>query len=287
VHIRRLSGNPIIRPKMDERLGNNINGPSLIKVPPWISKPLGKYYLYFAHHHGTYIRLAYSNSLEGPWNIYSPGVLDLKETGFDDHIASPDVRVIESRQEIRMYYHGSSPAFPHQITRVAVSRDGLHFESLVNDLGPAYFRTFVWKDDTYALAMPGIFLRSRDGLHSFQEGPRLFTDHMRHSALDIEGHVLRVYFTNAGDCPESILLTMIDLEKDWMEWRCSEPVLVLQPEMDFEGARLPLLPSKRDIAPEPVNQLRDPCIFKEDRKTYLLYAVAGERGIAIAEILEM
>jgi len=33
-----------------------------------------------------------------------------------------------------------------------------------------------------------------------------------------------------------------------------------------------------------VNQLRDPAIFEEDDRVYLLYAVAGESGIAIAEI---
>jgi hypothetical protein len=33
-----------------------------------------------------------------------------------------------------------------------------------------------------------------------------------------------------------------------------------------------------------VNQLRDPAIFEEDGQIYLLYAVAGESGIAIAEI---
>jgi hypothetical protein len=33
-----------------------------------------------------------------------------------------------------------------------------------------------------------------------------------------------------------------------------------------------------------VNQLRDPAIFEEDGRTYLLYAVAGESGIAIAEL---
>jgi len=31
-------------------------------------------------------------------------------------------------------------------------------------------------------------------------------------------------------------------------------------------------------------QLRDPCIFREDGLTYLLYAVAGEHGIAIARL---
>jgi hypothetical protein len=34
-----------------------------------------------------------------------------------------------------------------------------------------------------------------------------------------------------------------------------------------------------------VNQLRDPAIFEEHERTYLIYAVAGESGIAIAEIL--
>jgi hypothetical protein len=34
----------------------------------------------------------------------------------------------------------------------------------------------------------------------------------------------------------------------------------------------------------PVNQLRDPCIYEEDGHIYLLYAVAGEHGIAMAEV---
>ena len=34
----------------------------------------------------------------------------------------------------------------------------------------------------------------------------------------------------------------------------------------------------------PVNQLRDPAIFEEDGRVYLLYSVAGERGIGLAEV---
>ena len=34
----------------------------------------------------------------------------------------------------------------------------------------------------------------------------------------------------------------------------------------------------------PVNQLRDPAIYEEDGRVYLLYTVAGERGIALAEV---
>ena len=32
------------------------------------------------------------------------------------------------------------------------------------------------------------------------------------------------------------------------------------------------------------NELRDPCIFVEDNKKYLLYTVAGEAGIAITKL---
>ena len=33
-----------------------------------------------------------------------------------------------------------------------------------------------------------------------------------------------------------------------------------------------------------VNQLRDPAILEDEGHTYLMYAVAGESGIALAEL---
>ncbi|HEV2125645.1 MAG TPA: hypothetical protein VGW38_23070, partial [Chloroflexota bacterium] len=102
----RFPQNPIIHPHMDSRMGDNINGPSLVRAPSWIGEPLGKYYLYFGHHRGTYIRLAYADDLAGPWQTYEPGVLDLADSFFVKHIASPDVHVDEERQEVRLYYHG-------------------------------------------------------------------------------------------------------------------------------------------------------------------------------------
>ena len=33
-----------------------------------------------------------------------------------------------------------------------------------------------------------------------------------------------------------------------------------------------------------MHELRDPAIFRDGAKTYLLYSVAGESGIAIAEL---
>src|SRR5215475_4491859 len=248
--IERLASYPIIRPHMDNRMGDNINGPSLIRVPDWISRPLGRYYLYFAHHDGRYIRLAYSDDLLGPWTTYRDGVLPLPVARFAGHVASPDVHVDHAQRRIRMYYHGSdtpSAGGGEQTTRVALSTDGLHFTARPEHLGRPYFRVFRWDGYDYALAMPGVFYRSRDGLSAFTQGPTLFTHHMRHTALTLDGPILSVFYTNAGDCPERILLSTIDLTPDWRSWVASAPVVVLEPELDYEGGNLPRVPSVRGL----------------------------------------
>ena len=58
VHVERLLDEPIITEATHPSIGPNIQGPSLIRVPDWVGDPLGRYYLYFADHKGTYIRLA-------------------------------------------------------------------------------------------------------------------------------------------------------------------------------------------------------------------------------------
>ena len=96
--IKRLAHGPIIYPELDASIGTNINGPSLIRVPDWLPDRLGTYYLYFGHHQGKYIRLAYADRLEGPWTIYKPGTLQLKETRCHGHVASPDVHIDNANQ---------------------------------------------------------------------------------------------------------------------------------------------------------------------------------------------
>ena len=71
----RFPENPLVSVTTAPSLGDNVNGPSVIRVPAWIPHPLGRYYMYFAHHKGGYIRLAYANSLAGPWRVYEPGFL--------------------------------------------------------------------------------------------------------------------------------------------------------------------------------------------------------------------
>lgn len=289
MYAERLADNPIIVPAMDDRMGDNVNGPSLIRVPNWVSEPLGRYYLYFAHHDGRYIRLAYSDALSGPWRTYRPGVLALGQTPFAGHVASPDVHVDHRRRQIRLYYHGSDTPTGGggaQSSRVALSADGLHFTRRDNDpnLGEPYLRMFRWQGMFYGLAMPGIFYRSADGLSGFVTGPTLFSPAMRHSAVAVDGDHLTVIYSNVGDCPERLLWSRVALTPDWRDWRATEPVTLLAPERDYEGAGLSRRPSARGMAEKPVCQLRDPALFGERGARYLLYAVAGEHGIAIARL---
>lgn len=283
MRIMRFPNNPVIVPHMDSRMGSNINGPSLVRVPDWLPNPLGQYYLYFAHHQGEYIRLAYADSLVGPWQTYEPGTLKLGESHCIRHIASPDVHVDDEARQFRMYFHGPSEGGP-QISRVALSEDGIRFVARPEILGLSYFRVFEWDGWHYALGMPGVFYRSHDGLTGFEQGPTLFGENMRHSALTLDGSVLSVFYSEVGDNPERIKLSKVELTPDWMHWRKSEPVTVIEPETDYEGACLPPEPSVRGWAPRRVRQLRDPAIYREGSKTYLLYSVAGEAGIAIAEL---
>jgi len=293
----RFAENPIIRPEMlpgDD--GKNINGPSLIRVPEWLPDPLGKYYLYFADHGGQYIRLAYADDLKGPWKIYAPGTLHLEEAPDGRrHIASPDVLVDEERKELRMYFHCPSKSVDAQMTYLARSTDGIRFVADGTPLGPFYFRVLRFGGYWYAMAKPGTLFRSRDGVEVFEEGPNPFDGvvgcndgftRIRHVAVELAADVLTVYWTNIGDRPESVLRATVALKGDWTEWKATRPELVLKPEMEYEGAELPLAASGGGKATARENGVRDPCIFKEEGRTYLLYSVAGEAGIAIAELIE-
>ena len=284
--VRRLPHNPIIHPGLDARIGENINGPSVIRVPDWLPNPLGRYYLYFAHHDGAFIRLAYADRIEGPWTVHAPGVLDRADAFFGRHIASPDAHVDHERRRIRLYYHGCClPEPPHQFTRAALSADGLRFTAREEILGVSYWRGFRWRGWYYGLAMPGHLYRSRDPLGGYEEGPVLFSPDMRHVAVQLVGDTLRVYYTDVGDCPERILLAEIALSDDWWSWRATDPVTILAPETAYEGADLPLHPSRRGAIDEPARQVRDPYVFEDGGRTWLFYAVAGERGLAVAELL--
>lgn len=311
VKVTRLEQNPIIAPASSASIGTNINGPSVIRVPDWVASPAGKYYLYFAHHKGKYIRMAFADRIEGPWTIFEPGVLDLRHSHFptqidenviDDvlrerlralgrppedflypHIASPEAIVVPGKQQIRLYYHGML-SDGTQATRVAVSHDGLHFDAREEIIARPYLRIFHWGDMFYGMAMPGVFYRSANGIDNFEEGPTLFNPNMRHAALMVMEDVLYVFWTRVGDSPERILLSTIDLTPEWRNWKATDPVDVLRPEREWEGAKLPLQPSVRGAIEAPANQLRDPALLRENGALWLFYAIAGESGIGVGRL---
>jgi hypothetical protein len=103
-------------------------------------------------------------------------------------------------------------------------------------------------------------------------------------AVLLEGDTLLVFYSTIGDSPERLLLSTIHLsDGPPSSWDLSPPIDVLRPEMDYEGAQRPVVASLKGPATN-VNQLRDPYIFVDGGKTYLYYGVAGETGIALAEI---
>ncbi len=70
-----------------------------------------------------------------------------------------------------------------------------------------------------------------------------------------------------------------------MGWRASDPVTLLEPELPWEGADLPLETSVMGGLDRRVREIRDPCVFADaDGATYLLYCGAGESGIGIARL---
>ena len=114
--------------------GDNINGPSLIRIPDWIAPQdradiAARYYLYFGDHAGDYIRMAWAENITGPWHLHqigsnvstgNRGVLDNGNRDIDvgngivieeNHLASPDVHVDNANQRIIMYFHSGSSTF--------------------------------------------------------------------------------------------------------------------------------------------------------------------------------
>ncbi len=289
--VDRLPRNPVIVPSdvpFETDLPPNANGPALVRVPDWVTHPLGRYYLYFAHHGGRSIRLAYGDDLEsGRWRVWDCGVVSLAGTPFKSHLASPDLWIDRDRQQLRLYFHGDLPG-GGQGTIVALSRDGLCFTIQESILGPAYFRVFEYGGAFYAIAKKqgGWLLRSPDGLTQWQPSPTPgpLVPQMRHGALWREGDRLWLVYSRVGDFPERLLLSSIDLRGDWTTWEIAPPIELLAPALGWEGADLPVQLSAAGPAYEPRHELRDPAVYWEGDRGYLCYSIAGEQGLAIARL---
>ena len=321
VTARRLPQNPLITTRSSASLGDNINGAALIRVPAWVKQPLGRYYMYFAHHMGGFIRLAYADAIEGPWTIHEPGVMQVRDTAlfrpqpdppenlanFYTHVASPEIEIDHARQRVVMWFHGwwtegkmwpvGEPAAREwarangysQFTQAATSSDGLRFAAQPAITRASYLRVFRLNGALYGMGRLGQLWRSTDPLGAFEPGPHPFRDgayanRIRHVALLQRGGLLYVFFTAIGDAPERILVSTIGPTGDWKTWIASTPVEVLQPAAPYECGSLPNAPSEAGDIKGPARQLRDPAVFEENGRTFLFYSFCGEQGIAGAEL---
>ena len=318
----RLPQNPLITQESSKTLGDNINGPSIIRVPAWIQHPLGRYYLYFAHHKGDHIRLAYADAIAGPWKIYEPGVLNVKDTifyrpqpdpqGSPDtlytHVASPEVYVDAVNKRLIMYVHGmftEGKAWPSepaaalkwmrengyaQYSQTTVSEDGLHFTPLPGITEKtSYLRVFAWHGAFYSMGRLGILGKSANLTGPFEMGPSPFAGgayagKVRHVGLALRGETLYVFFSGIGDAPERILLSTIELKGDWHMWKASAPQEVLAPREAWECAGLPPVPSKAGESEGRERALRDPYLIEDGGKVIMFYSYCGEQGLAAADV---
>ncbi len=298
IAVKRSENNPLITPASSSSIGNIINGPSVIRVPRWVSNSLGRYYMYFAHHRGKYIRMAYADNLSGPWTVFEPGVLHLENVPVcRTHIASPDVHIDHQNRSIIMYFHGPVKHTDMQRTLSATSKDGLLFYPGTKFLGKSYFRVFSWNGRLYAISSGGSLHRydAESGEWHLREKsvlPFVTVDDsygsradvkIRHSTVFVDNDLLYLFYSRKRDAPERILASTIRLTDDWNQWSASQPIEVMRPQESYEGIQYPIKPSKGGTATH-VHQLRDPYLFHEDGKFYLFYSIAGEMGIAMAEI---
>lgn len=321
VKATRLPTNPLITVNSSPTLEGNVNGPSVIRVPSWVEKPLGKYYLYFANHRGYFIRMAYADAIGGPWKIHEPGVLHVKDTalyrsqpdksrfgGNNTHLASPEAYVDEANRRIVIWAHGwfsngeHWPTNPQeaqrwaaekgygQFTQSATSSDGLNFTAQPAITRESYLRVFKHDGMFYGMSRLGRMERSKDLVGEFELGPNPFRDSaygstkVRHVATLVRGSRLFVFFTAIGDAPERMMLSTIDMTPDWNQWRVSTPVEIMRPETEYECVNLPVEPSAVGDVEVPVRQIRDPGIFEDQGKVFLIYSTCGEQGLAAAEI---
>jgi hypothetical protein len=115
--------------------------------------------------------------------------------------------------------------------------------------------------------------RSKNGI-DFEDGPFLFTaaasPHARHVGLQPRDNRLRVFFTETGQAPELIRMAEVNMDAPWKSWSVGTAVEIIRPQKAYEGAKEPITTSKRGAARNKEHALRDPFIYEESGRTWLI-----------------
>jgi len=202
--------------------------------------------LWYGHHKGK--------------SIWKDGkvFLSLEDTPCVDHVASP--HYIDGL----LFYHGREPATRRQMTFVW---DG---ERHYGPVAPFYLRPWKIRHLWYGLCKyHGCSLFSAWDPTKEWTFLRVVIPKVRH------GFYYRgwVYYTLIGDAPERVFRARLKKPNNTAQE-------VLRPVYPWEGAEMPLKPSKSGAVTHLVNQLRDPMVYQGT----LYYVYGGEQGIARVEL---
>ena len=295
----------------------NINGPSVLRMPDWAPGKKAAMHLYFGHHKGDSIRLAFADRLEGPWKMWMDPILPLAESLFLSadpspdpsmpepdwvdaldgdylyaHVASPDVHIDEANQRLVMYYHGLLPGGDQQ-TRLASSTDGINFMPREPLLGLPYFRATKLDGMIYLSMWEGRLGRTRSWEGPIDLAPKELLPDEITGAPDRQirhGHVfahqgrLHLTFSRIGDAPEHLLHSELKPAEAWSDWGFGPVSEMLLPAPGWEGGDLPVAASVMGTVMERVNELRDPALFLDQGQVWIAYCGGGESGIGIARV---
>ena len=123
----RYSGVILSAEKLKYAPHNAIIYPTVVRMAG-VSSALGNYYLYYAPHDTPGgICLAYADQPQGPWTELGTNPVIHRAWlphHSVSHVSGPDALWNEDEKKIFLYYHGEN-----DITRLAESRDGVHFQS--------------------------------------------------------------------------------------------------------------------------------------------------------------
>ena len=301
MHVKKIKRRKLIISNKHFLLKNwsCINGPVCFKVPNWIKKPLGKYYLIFSDHRGSFLRLAYTNNLNSKWSISKNKILDVKDFKkiFYDHVASPEIYIDQRKKKICLYFHSRSRKHGReQMTFVAISNNGIDYKiKNKKPIAPFYFRIFKHKSEFYGLSKGGDLLKSKNKFSKFKYVKNIFDKYgdkyhnkngsIRHLCLVYKQKYLEIFYSKIGDKPERIFQSILHFSDNKYEWSISTTKEVLRPTKIFEGSNIKVKRSNSGAAIKNENDVRDPYILNDNNKYLLFYSVKGEKGIALAELI--
>ncbi|MWG35015.1 hypothetical protein [Halomarina oriensis] len=137
VVVERFATNPLVTPESDDRIGANVDGPSVVGIPDWVADPLGRYYCYFAHHESTHQTRVRGRPARPVAGLHARHAAPRRGP-----VRGSRRLAGRARQPRRTAIQALLLRLPggKQETDVAVSDDGLEFAPLDRILGETYFQ---------------------------------------------------------------------------------------------------------------------------------------------------